>query len=41
MGKAEIKGEFYEVKTLSQFIDEGSEIEIVKVENSKITVKKI
>lgn len=40
MGKAEFAGEFYEVNALGQFIDPGTEIEIVKIENNKITVKK-
>lgn len=41
MGKAEINGEYYEVKALSQFIDPGSDIEIVKIENNQIIVKKV
>jgi membrane-bound ClpP family serine protease len=40
MGKAEFAGEFYEVNALGQFIDPEIEIEIVKIENNKITVKK-
>ncbi len=40
MGKAEFAGEYYEVNALGQFIDPGTEIEIVKIENNKITVKK-
>jgi membrane-bound ClpP family serine protease len=40
MGKAEFGGEFYEVNAMGQFIDPGTEIEVVKIENSKITVKK-
>lgn len=41
MGKAEFAGEYYEVNALGQFIDPETEIEIVKIENNKITVKKI
>ena len=41
MGKAEFGGEYYEVNALGQFIDPGTEIEVVKIENNKITVKKI
>jgi membrane-bound ClpP family serine protease len=40
MGKAEFGGEYYEVNALGQFIDPGTEIEVVKIENNKITVKK-
>jgi membrane-bound ClpP family serine protease len=40
MGKAEFNGEYYEVNALGQFIDPGTEIEVVKIENNKITVKK-
>lgn len=41
MGKAEFAGEYYEVNALGQFIDPGTEIEVVRIENNKITVKKI
>jgi membrane-bound ClpP family serine protease len=41
MGKAEFYGEYYEVNALGQFIDPGTEIEIVKIEHNKITVKKL
>jgi membrane-bound ClpP family serine protease len=41
MGKAEFGGEYYEVNALGQFIDPGTDIEVVKIENNKITVKKI
>jgi membrane-bound ClpP family serine protease len=41
MGKAEFGGEFVEVKTMSQFIDPDVDIEIVKIENNQIIVKKI
>ncbi|MBM3436911.1 MAG: hypothetical protein FJY07_11925, partial [Bacteroidetes bacterium] len=41
MGKAEFDGEFVEVKTMSEFIDPGVGIEIVKIENNQIIVKKI
>ena len=40
MGKAEFNGEYYEVNAMGQFIDPGTEIEIVKIEYNKITVKK-
>jgi membrane-bound ClpP family serine protease len=40
MGKADFGGEYYEVMTMSEFIDPGVEIEIVKIEHNKITVKK-
>jgi membrane-bound ClpP family serine protease len=41
MGKAEFGGEYYEVNALGQFIDPDTNIEVVKIENNKITVKKI
>lgn len=41
MGKAEFAGEFVEVTTMSQFMDPGVDIEIVKIENNQIIVKKI
>jgi membrane-bound ClpP family serine protease len=40
MGKAVFGGDYYEVNALGQFIDPGTEIEVVKIENNKITVKK-
>ncbi len=39
MGKALINGEYYEVTSKDDFINENSEIEIVKVEGNKIIVK--
>jgi len=39
MGKAFIGGEYYEVKTLGDFVDEGTEIEVINIEYNKITVK--
>ena len=40
MGKAEFGEEYYEVNAMGQFIDPGTEIEVVKIENNQITVKK-
>jgi len=41
MGKAEFGEEYYEVNAMGQFIDPGIEIEVVKIENNQITVKKV
>jgi membrane-bound ClpP family serine protease len=38
-GKAMINNEFYEVRTMGEFIDEGVEIVIEKIEDHKIFVK--
>ncbi len=38
-GKAMINGDYYEVHTIGEFIDPGSEIVVLKVEFNKITVK--
>ena len=38
-GKALIKGEFYEVHTNSDFIDQNKEIVIIKIDHNKIIVK--
>ncbi|MDP2424216.1 MAG: NfeD family protein [Bacteroidales bacterium] len=38
-GKAIINGEYYEVHTLGEFIDQQTEIVVIKVEYSKILVK--
>ena len=38
-GKAEIQGEWYEVKSETGFIEVGSAIVISKIEHNKITVK--
>lgn len=40
MGKAYIGGEYFEVRTDGEYIDQGSEIIVTKVENNKITVKR-
>jgi membrane-bound ClpP family serine protease len=40
MGKARINGEYYEVKTQGEFIDENVNIEIIKIDINKITVTK-
>ncbi|MEZ5082144.1 MAG: NfeD family protein [Bacteroidales bacterium] len=39
MGKAFINGEYYEVRSNGEYVDAGSEIEIIKIEINKITVK--
>ncbi len=39
MGKAEFKGNFLEVDARSEFIDPNTEIEIIKIDNSKIYIK--
>jgi membrane-bound ClpP family serine protease len=41
MGKAVFFDKFFEVSALSEFIDENSEIEIVKISGSKIFIKQI
>ncbi len=41
MGKAMINGEYYEVKTDGEFVDQETEIEVVKIEYNKVFVKKI
>jgi membrane-bound ClpP family serine protease len=38
-GKALINNEFFEVHARSEFIDEGIEIEVIKVEGNKIFIK--
>ena len=40
MGKALINGEFYEVSTNGDFIDQQTEIEVLKIEYNKIIVKR-
>ena len=40
MGKAQINGEFYEVSTNGDFIDQHTEIVILKIEYNKIIVKR-
>jgi len=39
MGKASFNGKFYEVQSVSGFVDENTEIEIIKIENNKIIIK--
>ena len=39
MGKAMINNEYYEVKTLGEYLDPGTEIEVIGIEFNKITVK--
>ena len=41
MGKAVFNDKYYEVSTLSEFIDEGNEVEIIRVTGNKIYIKKI
>lgn len=41
MGKAMIRGQYYEVRTTGEYLEPATEIEVVKVEKSKITVKPI
>jgi membrane-bound ClpP family serine protease len=40
MGKALINGEFYEVSTNGDFIDQQTEIVVLKIDHSKIIVKR-
>lgn len=40
MGKAQFNNTYYEVSTLSEFIDQGKEIEIIRISGNKIFVKK-
>ena len=39
MGKAEFNNTYYEVSTLSEFIDQKQEIEIIRISGNKIFVK--
>ncbi|MFU8844287.1 MAG: NfeD family protein [Bacteroidales bacterium] len=39
MGKALINGIYWEVRSNGSLIDEGSEIEVIKIENNRIIVK--
>ncbi len=41
MGKAEFSNVFYEVSTLSEFIDENQKVEIIRISGNKIYIKKI
>lgn len=40
MGKAKFGDEFYEVSTLSEFIDQNEKIEIIRISGNKIFIKK-
>lgn len=39
MGKALFNNKFYEVQSISGFIDENTDIEIISIENNKIIIK--
>lgn len=39
-GKAMINGDYYEVHTIGEFLDPGTEVIVTKVEFNKITVKR-
>jgi len=41
MGKALINGDYYEVSTIGEFIDQEKDIVVIKIEQSKILVKQI
>ncbi len=41
MGKVKFDNIFYEVSTLSEFIDEGQKVEIIRISGNKIYIKKI
>ncbi len=41
MGKAEFSNTFYEVSTLSEFIDQEQKVEIIRISGNKIYIKKI
>ncbi len=41
MGKVSVNGEYIEAKSLYKFIDQDTEIEVVKVLNNKIIVKSL
>ncbi|MBC8321411.1 MAG: hypothetical protein H8E34_11895 [Bacteroidetes bacterium] len=41
MGKAKFNNTFYEVSTLSEFIDQEQKIEIIRITGNKIFIKKI
>lgn len=40
MGKAKFGDEFYEVSTLSEFIDQNEKVEIIRISGNKIFIKK-
>lgn len=39
MGKAMINNEYFEVKTQGEYVDAGTEIEVINIDFNKITVK--
>lgn len=39
MGKAMINGVYYEVKSTGEFIENNTELEIIKIDHNKITIK--
>lgn len=39
MGKIIIDGEYFEVKTQGEYVDAGTEVEVMEIEFNKITVK--
>ena len=39
MGKAEFENKFVEVDSRGDFIDQGTQVEIIKIDNSKIYIK--
>jgi membrane-bound ClpP family serine protease len=41
MGKAKFKTAYYEVSTLSDFIDQEENVEIIRISGNKIFIKKI
>jgi membrane-bound ClpP family serine protease len=41
MGKALINDEYFEVRSMGQYVDQGTDIEVIKIENNKIFVKQI
>lgn len=41
MGKALINGQYFEVKTTGEFLDQGIDIEVIKIEFNTIIVKTI
>ena len=41
MGKAEFNNVYYEVSTLSEFIDQKQKIEIIRISGNKIYIRKI
>jgi membrane-bound ClpP family serine protease len=41
MGKAYVNGVYIEVSSDGEFIDQGTEIEIIKINHNKILVKRL